>query len=147
MRFQLQQIENLSQVDITYLVEESKKEGFNFLVQLVNEYRNEINTFHKEGECLYGVFLEGVLIGIGGLNQDMYMKDVTIGRLRRFYISKKYRRKGAGNILLNKILSHAKEYFHIVVLCTDTEQGSQFYISNGFIKSEEYKGSTHYIKL
>ncbi|WP_410256876.1 GNAT family N-acetyltransferase [Bacillus cereus] len=147
MKLQLQQIKNLSQVDITYLVEESKKEGFNFLVKLVNEYRNEINTFHKEGECLYGVFEEEVLIGIGGLNQDVYTKDATLGRLRRFYISKKYRRNGVGNILLNKILSHAKEYFHIVVLYTDTEQGSQFYISNGFIKSEEYKGSNYYLKL
>ncbi|WP_410982849.1 GNAT family N-acetyltransferase [Bacillus cereus] len=80
------------------------------------------------GECLYGVFQGEVLIGIGGINQDPYTKAKAVGRLRRFYISKAYRRKGIGNLLLKKILSDAKKHFQIVVLYTDTEQGSQFYI-------------------
>ncbi|MBO1583101.1 GNAT family N-acetyltransferase [Bacillus sp. XF8] len=145
--FQLKQIESLSQVGITHLVEESKKEGFNFLIKLVNEYRNKTNTFNKKGECLYGVFQDEVLIGIGGINQDPYMKAKVVGRLRRFYISKAYRRKGIGNLLLRKILSDAKEHFQTVVLYTDTKQASQFYISNGFMKSEGYQGATHYLRL
>ncbi|MEN1937862.1 GNAT family N-acetyltransferase [Paenibacillus sp. 102] len=104
----MKQIKNLSQVDITHLVEESKKEGFNFLIKLVNEYRNKTNIFNKKGECLYGVFQGEVLIGIGGINQDPYTKAKAVGRLRRFYISKAYRRKGIENLLLKKILSDAK---------------------------------------
>ncbi|WP_243522499.1 GNAT family N-acetyltransferase [Bacillus pseudomycoides] len=145
--FQLKQIESLSQVDITHLVEASEKEGYNFLIKLVNEYRNKTNTFNKNGEYLYGVFQGEVLIGIGGINQDPYTKAKAIGRLRRFYISKECRRKGIGNLLLKRILSDAKEHFQIVVLYTDTKQASQFYISNGFMKSERYQGSTHYLRL
>ncbi len=41
------------------------------------------------------VFFQGdMLIGVGGLNEDPYTKDNKIGWLRRFYISRDYRRLG-----------------------------------------------------
>ena len=48
------------------------------------------------------------LIGIGGLNEDPYTENNKIGRVRRFYIAKEYRRKGVGRLLLLRILSDAK---------------------------------------
>ncbi|EJR55033.1 hypothetical protein IIM_01973 [Bacillus cereus VD107] len=132
---------------INHLVQESKEEGFNFLLKLINEYESQKNTFSKTGECLYGVFRDDMLIGIGGLNQDPYTKDNKIGRLRRFYILKDYRRKGLGRILLERIISDAKIYFNIVVLRTDTEQGDRFYTSNGFVKGAMYVGTSHYLNL
>lgn len=69
-----------------------------------------------------------------GLNQDPYTEDNKIGRLRRFYISKDYRRIGLGNLLLNRLLSHAEKYFQIVILHTDTKQGDAFYMANGFVR-------------
>ncbi|HDR7277518.1 TPA: GNAT family N-acetyltransferase [Bacillus paranthracis] len=127
-----------------YLVQESKEEGFNFLIKLKSEYKNKTNTFNKTGECLYGIFQEGKLIGIGGLNEDPYSENNKIGRLRRFYIAKDYRRIGLGNLLLKQLLSHAEKYFKVVVLHTDTKQGDAFYIANGFVKGELFKGSSHY---
>ena len=84
------------------------------------------------------------LIGIGGLNADPYTENNKIGRLRRFYIAKDYRRIGLGKLLLNKLLSHAEKYFKVVVLHTDTKQGDVFYTVNGFVKREVYKRSSHY---
>ena len=140
----IQQIENLMKYEFKYLVQESKEEGFNFLKKLINEYENELNTFNKSGECLYGIFQGEKLIGIGGLNADPYTENNKIGRLRRFYIAKDYRRIGLGKLLLNKLLSHAEKYFKVVVLHTDTKQGDVFYTANGFVKREVYKGSSHY---
>ncbi|MFK4469068.1 GNAT superfamily N-acetyltransferase [Bacillus sp. RC252] len=133
--------------EINHLIQESTKEGFNFLIKLINEYESKRNTFSKTGECLYGIFRGNTLIGIGGLNQDPYTKDNKIGRLRRFYIAKDYRRKGLGKLLLGRILGDAKIYFTIVVLHTDTEQGDQFYTSNGFVKGAMYVGTSHYLNL
>lgn len=144
---QIKRIEDLLKYEIDHLVKESKEEGFNFLLKLINEYESKINTFSKTGECLYGIFRGDTLIGIGGLNQDPYTKDNKIGRLRRFYILKDYRRKGLGRILLERIISDAKIYFNIVVLCTDTEQGDRFYTSNGFVKGAMYVGTSHYLNL
>lgn len=140
----IQQIEELIKYEHDYLVQESKEEGFNFLIKLKSEYKNKTNTFNKTGECLYGIFQEEKLIGIGGLNEDPYSENNKIGRLRRFYISKDYRRIGLGNLLLKQLLSHAEKYFKVVVLHTDTKQGDTFYIANGFVKGKLFKGSSHY---
>nr|WP_242213412.1 GNAT family N-acetyltransferase [Bacillus cereus group sp. BfR-BA-01383] len=141
---QMKKFEDVLKYEINHLVQESKEEDFNFLAKLVNEYETGINTFNKTGECLYGIFQEEMLIGIGGLNKDPYTEDNKIGRLRRFYISKDYRRIGLGKLLLNRLLSHAEKYFQIVVLHTDTKQGDMFYTANGFVKGEICKGSSHY---
>ncbi|MBJ8105368.1 MULTISPECIES: GNAT family N-acetyltransferase [Bacillus cereus group] len=143
----IQQIEDLMIYEHDYLVQESKDEGFNFLIKLISEYENKINTFNKTGECLYGIFQGGRLIGIGGINENLYTEDNKIGRLRRFYIAKEYRRKGLGRLLLVRILSDAKKYFTIVVLNTDTEQGDKFYTSSGFVKGTKYVGASHYLNL
>ncbi|MGE6551373.1 GNAT family N-acetyltransferase [Bacillus mycoides] len=143
----IQQIEDLMIYEHDYLVQESKDEGFNFLIKLISEYENKINTFNKTGECLYGIFQGERLIGIGGINENLYTEDNKIGRLRRFYIAKDYRRKGLGKLLLGRILSDAKIYFTIVVLHTDTEQGDQFYTSSGFAKGKMYVGTSHYLNL
>lgn len=111
----IQQIENLMKYEISHLVQDSKEGGFNFLIKLINEYENKINVFNKTGECLYGIFQGEKLIGIGGLNEDPYTENNKIGRVRRFYIAKEYRRKGLGRLLLVRILSDAKKYFNIVV--------------------------------
>ena len=129
------------------LFKKVQEEGFNFLIKLINEYESKRNTFSKTGECLYGIFRGDTLIGIGGLNQDPYTKVNKIGRLRRFYISKDYRRIGLGKLLLKKLLRHAEKYFHVVVLHSDTKQGDEFYSANGFVKIGNYKGSSHLIRL
>lgn len=53
----IQQIEDLMIYEHEYLVQESKDEGFYFLIKLISEYENKINTFNKTGECLYGIFM------------------------------------------------------------------------------------------
>lgn len=146
--YTIDKIENLLDLDITLLVKESKEEGFRFLERLVHDYRNSTNRFNNPGEALYGVFTkEGILIAIGGLNIDPFSNELAIGRLRRFYVSKDYRRKGLGGFLLKKINCNAKNYFHILVLHTDTEQADQFYRSFGFSKENKYPQSTHWLNL
>ncbi|MGG0129619.1 GNAT family N-acetyltransferase [Bacillus tropicus] len=65
-------------------------------------------------------------------------------KFKCFYITKDYRRIRLGNMLLNRLLSHAEKYYKVVVLHTDTKQGDAFYTTNGFVKGELYKESSHY---
>lgn len=127
-------IENLSDVDIDSLLKESREEGFHYLERLKLDYIQGTNTFNKTGECLYGVFNEKKeLIAIGGLNINPLTNDKTNGRLRRFYVSRNYRRKGVGGLLLKEIITVAKCYYKILVLYTDTTQAGAFYLKFGFI--------------
>ena len=138
-------IHRLTCEHISHLVSESKHEGFRFLERLVKDYTSGDNTFNKLGERLYGVYdRDGHLIAVGGINQDPYSGDSSLGRLRRFYVLKDYRRRGVGRLLVNKILNDAKSYFTTVVLKTDTLQADRFYQSLGFQKGDRFPNSTHF---
>jgi GNAT superfamily N-acetyltransferase len=139
---------NLLHVDLTNLVEQSKEEGFRFVERLVNDYRSGSNTFNRGGEVLLGVFNEeGTLVAIGGLNKDPFSTGECIGRLRRFYVSKEFRRSGIGSMLVRRIIDEARKYYDILVLHTDTEQGDTFYRAIGFSKGDLYSKSSHYMGL
>ena len=147
-KYEVKQINNLLNYDLDSLVKQSKEDGFRFVERLVNDYKSGSNTFKHSGEGLFGVFNEeGVLVGIGGLNKDPFANEQYIGRLRRFYIRKEYRRNGVGSLLVKKIVDDAKRYYKILVLRTDTEQADKFYTSIGFTKGNLYTNSSHFIEL
>ena len=147
-KYEVKQIYNLLNFDADSLVKQSKEDGFRFVERLVNDYKNGSNTFNHSGEGLFGVFNEeGVIVAIGGLNKDPFSNELSIGRLRRFYVSKEYRRNGIGSLLVKKIIDEAKIYYKILVLYTDTEQADKFYTSLGFSKENLYPNSSHFMKF
>ncbi|OZT10755.1 GNAT family N-acetyltransferase [Priestia aryabhattai] len=147
-QFELRLVKDLLNIDLANLIIESKNEGFLFLERLINDYRNGTNTFNKPGEFLYGVFnQEGSVIAIGGINKDPFSTNERIGRLRRFYVSKYFRRKGVGRSLVTRILKDASQHYETIVLYTDTEQANKFYTSLGFIKDKRISKSTHSLNL
>ena len=147
-QFELKRVKDLLNLDLTSLLTESQKEGFLFLERLINDYKNRTNTFSKPGEFLYGVFnQEGLIIAIGGINKDPFSTNERIGRLRRFYVSKDYRRIGVGRSLVTRILKDSSEHYENIVLYTDTEHANKFYTSLGFIKDNSISKSTHSLNL
>ncbi|WHY72813.1 GNAT family N-acetyltransferase [Fictibacillus enclensis] len=147
-QFTVKQMDNLNEVNITHLVEESKREGFRFLDRLMHDYQNSSNTFDRPGESLWGVFdPDGQCVAIGGLNRDPYANETSVGRLRRFYVACEFRRMGLGTLLLKRIIHEANHHFHKLVLHTDTERGDLFYTSFGFVQETRYPKSTHCLRL
>ena len=146
--YKVKLINNLLDFDIESLIKESKEEGFRMIERLINDYKDGSNTFNKLGECLFGVFNEeDVLVAIGGLNKDPFSDRRYVGRLRRFYVSKGYRRKGIGSLLVTKIVEEANKYYEVLVLHTETEAAHQFYCTMGFSRGSLYENSSHYMKL
>ena len=138
-KYEVKYINNLLDYDLDRVVKQSKEDGFCFVERLINDYKNGSNTFNQFGEGLFGVFNEeGVLVAIGGLNKDPFSNGQYIGRLRRFYVDKEYRRSGIGSLLVKKIINEAKRFYKILVLHTDTDQADQFYSSIGFTKGSLY---------
>ncbi|ADF39686.1 GNAT family N-acetyltransferase [Priestia megaterium] len=143
-------------IRLTYLVEhdikelliESQEEGFFFLTKLVAEYKNGQNVFNKIGERLWGVYGEqNKLIGVAGLNQDPYSQHTNVGRVRRFYVSARFRRKGIGKRLLKEIIHYAGNYYNTLALYTDTDEATLFYERNGFKRIHNQHKITHEYKL
>ena len=133
----------LDVAQIEPIVCESQREGFGFLVRLRDEWMSGANRFSKSGEALFGVFVSGNLVGVGGINRQ----DDRTGRLRRFYILPAHRRRGYGRRLLHHILKHAAKHFRSVVLHTTTESGDCFYRACGFMGIPDSSDPTHRVEL
>jgi GNAT superfamily N-acetyltransferase len=127
------------------LVTEAQSEGFGFVKRTIFEWKSGLNDFSKKGEILFGIFLSDLCIGLGGLNVDPYIDNPRIGRVRHVYISRKYRRKGLGSLLLNKIIYKSADHFELLRLYTDNPIASAFYESLGFKQSFGVK-VTHIFK-
>lgn len=112
--------------EIIDIVLESESEGFRFVRRLVNEYASGGNNFSAEGEALFAVRRNGVLIGVGGVNVQPG-GDSSVGRLRHVYISKSARGLGFGKKLISVIESHSRPYFNKLVLFTNFENSIGFY--------------------
>lgn len=148
MTVNLKEIDDLSKVDVSKLVEESEAEGYRFLKRLVSQYEDGTNTFNKTGEVLYGVWDQhDQLVAIGGLNRDPYSDKSGVGRLRRFYISQNARRQGIGTQLLNEIIEYGRGHFNELVVRTDSSIADAFYRANGFSADLGMPDATHSITL
>ena len=148
MTVEIKKIQDLKEVDVSKLLEESEAEGYRFLRRLVDQYEDGSNTFNKTGEVLYGVWdHHSQLVAIGGLNRDPYSTKEGVGRLRRFYISSTARREGIGTKLLQRILKDAQNHFQELVVRTDSSGADAFYRANGFSGDLGLPEATHGIVL
>jgi GNAT superfamily N-acetyltransferase len=82
-----------------------------------------------------GIFLDDVCIGVGGINKDPFVEDKSTGRVRRVYISTKYRGLGLSRVLMDTILKHAKNHFDSLRLSTKNPIAASLYESLGFEKT------------
>lgn len=125
------------------LIDESRSEGFRFLQRLRTEWLSGTNRFSDKGEAFFGLTNEENLVAVGGINRESH----ECGRLRRFYVLKEARRRGAGSLLVEHLLSFASTHYSRVILRTDTDAAHCFYLSLGFTRCTESVGATHFLQL
>ena len=97
----------------------------------------------KSGEILLRVRSEDAWKGVGGVNQDPYVKNESIGRLRHLYVMPGYRRNGIGAALVVELTRRAKNHFRELRLRTHESAASEFYISQGFKYVSDGLSFTH----
>jgi len=142
MKYKIKKISNLKIQSLKNLADEAKNEGYNYVRKTMDEWLQGINQFSKQSEVLWGVFDSEKCIAIGGLNIDPFADEPAIGRVRRIYVSKKYRQKGIATYLLKKIIEQSKPFFSTLRLSTNNQNAAELYESMGFIKAEGVK-QTH----
>ncbi|WP_269533724.1 GNAT family N-acetyltransferase [Chitinimonas sp. BJYL2] len=108
----------------------AEAEGFRFLRRLIDDWRCGDNRFDQEGEAFFAVWLDGQLVGLGGLNRDC--DDDTLGRIRRVYVHPAARSHGLGQALIERLEHHAAQTFLRVVLYTTAIPAMQFYEGLGY---------------
>ena len=141
------EIDNLDNVAIETLVQQSLSEGFTFIERMEKEFRSGENCFNQKGEVLLGAFSGKELIAIGGLNRDPYANDAATGRVRHLYVLTEWRKQGIGKALVEKIIEAAKSHFLLLRLRTFNDQAALFYIAIGFQETTGARTATHLISL
>ncbi|OXM82451.1 GNAT family N-acetyltransferase [Paenibacillus rigui] len=138
--------DGLNTEPVNELLTESMMEGFRHISRLVEDYRNGTNRFDHNDEALFLCLLDNRVIGICGLNRDPYYGD-GVGRVRRLYVLKEYRRHNIGRKLTEAVIQKARNYYKRLVLKTDNPNASKFYKTLGFNEVSGDEKMTHYLEL
>jgi GNAT superfamily N-acetyltransferase len=127
------------------LVRKASEEGFHFMERLVTEWREGVNRFDGPGELLLGVFVDGAMVAVGGLNRDFAFAS-GVGRLRHLYVGEAFRRRGIASALVGRLEDHARRSFHTLRLRTDTLDAARFYEGRGY-RAVDCETATHVLRL
>ncbi len=111
---------------------EARSQGYKFIDTLLGEWASASNRFEARGEILCGCLDQGLLVAVGGLNQDPFIGDPNIGRIRRVYVRSAWRNKGIGRALITTLLDHARMNFRCVRLRTENSDAARLYEKIGF---------------
>lgn len=122
-------------------------ENYKFIQTLWDEYVSGKTRFDAGGAALYGVYMGGVLVAIGGIHRDPYLNRPDIGRIRHVYVMPEQRRTGVGRRLMATLISHSRENFAFLTLRTPTAHADAFYVSLGFSREPRFEQATHWLAL
>ena len=143
MEFEIKKIFEYNLDSLESLASEAQSEGYGFVQKTIDEWKNDVNNFSKQGEILFGIFISNICIGIGGLNVDPYIDDPRTGRIRHLYISQQHRNQGFAKLLMKKIMNVAINHFDKLRLLTTNPMAASLYESFGFVKTTSGVNVSH----
>lgn len=146
----MKKILKLSQIQwhhLEPLVKSSSFEGHTFLKRMKAQYISGDNRFDNQGEGVYGYLIDEELIAICGLNQDPYLDDKHVGRIRHLYVLPEHRNKGFGRQLIEYIIQESREHYKLLTLRTFENNAANFYKTLGFQTDTMIYAATHHYQL
>lgn len=117
------------------LVTAADDERHPFVRRTFDEWAAGENRFDRPNEAFFIAELDDEVVGMCGINQDRYVDDREVGRLRHLYVHPSHRDGGLGADLVTTCLHHAAGRFRIVRLRTPGAAADRFYDNLGFDRS------------
>jgi GNAT superfamily N-acetyltransferase len=133
--------------DLNAVLPASLDEGYKFIRTLREEYISGKARFDSDGAALYGVYIDGNLVAIGGVHRDPYLDRPDVGRIRHVYVMPEQRRTGVGRRLMAALIDHSRQNFAFLTLRTPTAHADAFYVSLGFNREPRFEHATHWLQL
>jgi ribosomal protein S18 acetylase RimI-like enzyme len=129
------------------LITESEQAGLRFVLRLAEEWASGRNRFDRPGEALFGAGLDSLLVGVCGLNVDLYADDPRVGRVRHLYVLTAHPRLGIGRQLVGAVVAAAHGPFATLRLSTTNPAAARLYESLGFRRHAGDAHCTHVLEL
>jgi GNAT superfamily N-acetyltransferase len=115
-------------------------EAYNMLAVLAKEWSEGTNRFDKPGEALVAAYDAGRLVGMGAMTHDPNIPGAL--RMRRFYVSPRYRRHGVGRAIARALLDRPEVTGKTITLNAPQVEAARFWEALGFIRDNS-EGHTH----
>ena len=115
--------------------------------RLVAEWQSGRNCFNQPGEANFIATDNGHVVGVCGLNHDLYLGDPSVGRVRHLYVAVDHRRNGIGTQLVRAVIGAATGCFTRLRLRTDSPDADCFYRSLGFMPFTAEPACSHEVVL
>jgi GNAT superfamily N-acetyltransferase len=147
MAVTVERLVEMPELALAEIASEADRTGCFFVRRLKEEWTSGVNRFSEPGEALFGAWLEGRLVGVGGLNVDPYAGDERVGRVRRLYVLQGFRRRGVATLLVQAALNAARGRFRELRLRTQNDKAGQFYERLGFLPAVDRADCTHVMEL
>jgi ribosomal protein S18 acetylase RimI-like enzyme len=138
---------SISPDDIADLVNESAKEGWKFVRRLSDGLASGSNRFDRPGEALFTATIGQTLVGVCGLNIDLYATDDSIGRVRHLYVLPTHRRHGIAQRLVQAVIAAAAPRFRLLRVRTENPLAGRLYEQLGFHQVTNTADCTHALEF
>jgi GNAT superfamily N-acetyltransferase len=132
MSLQLVRVTDQLPMGFATLQAEAEREGHHNLTRLAKEWRDNPAMF----VALLAAFLDGDLVGIGGLTGEPGAVDTPAMRMRRLYVSALARRQGVAQAIANALLQEAFDQSGLVTVHSANDGASAFWEAMGFERAE-----------
>ena len=124
---------------------EAHDEGYAHLDRLAEGWNSAVERFDGPGEALFATFVDGRLVGIGGVTREPTDPDGDLLRARRVYVRRVARGRGAGRAIADAIVSRAFETVSMVTVHAGPG-ASGFWEHLGFERVDDRPGITHILR-
>jgi GNAT superfamily N-acetyltransferase len=123
--------------DFDALVAEASGEGVRNMGQLADGWTSEDRLagarFQDDGEALFAAFLAGTLAGVGGLSVETGAAEPA-RRLRRFYVSPRFRRQGVATALASAVIHEGLDSVSLLTVnAAASPAAGPFWEAQGFV--------------
>ncbi|MGO4138318.1 GNAT family N-acetyltransferase [Rhizobium brockwellii] len=130
--------------EIADLESEARREGYRQVARLIDDWSTDAVRFDRDGERLFGAYVDDALVGIGGVTVETAMSGAL--RMRRFYIRPAMRGRGIGRMLARALLDHARPFCTVVTVHAGNDAAAKFWESLRF-QPHGRDGHTHLLAL
>ena len=109
-------------------------EGHRHMARLGADFASGAQRFDQAGEVLLAAFLEGELVGIGGVTQEPAAHPGEALRMRRLYVLPQARRRGVASSLADALLNEALSHTRLVTVHAGNPDAERFWDALGYAR-------------
>jgi len=144
----IKKITDIRSAGLDQILTESQKNGYGMIERLITEWESGATDFSGENEAYFAYEKHGEVLGVGGINEEPYLRIKEYGRMRHLYVLKKWRRKGVGREIVSATIEFAKDHYNLMTLMTPKDGSADvFYESLGFKKCDSLERVSHTLIL